>query len=157
VPILHRADLILLGASALHSDGSLYSRSGTALVATLAKEHRIPVVACVETYKFGERVILDGLASNELGDAEALLSIPVNKALGVKKPLGNSLKPLSLMYDLTPPSLITAVCTEVSVTRLGRATLMSRLGLSPRARCRLFWARLAVRHRFGRSAGLSRP
>jgi len=114
-PILLRASLVLLGASALHSDGALYSRAGTAVVATLAKEHRVPVVACVETYKFGERVVLDSMASNELGDAGILLEIPANKALGVKKPLSSHLTPLSLMYDLTPPSLITAVCTEVSV------------------------------------------
>ena len=75
----------------------------------------MPVVACVETYKFGERVVLDSMASNELGDAGILLEIPANKALGVKKPLSSHLTPLSLMYDLTPPSLITAVCTEVSV------------------------------------------
>ena len=82
----------------------------------LAKEHKVPVVACVETYKFGERVVLDGVASNELGNAQIILDIPSNKALGVKKPVANTLTPLSLMYDLTPPSLITAVCTEVSVS-----------------------------------------
>ena len=107
--ILPRCSLVLLGASALHSDGALYSRAGTALVAMLAKEHRVPVVACVETYKFGERVVLDGVASNELGDGQALLE----GSVGSKKP-AEGVIPLSLMYDLTPPSLITAVCTEVS-------------------------------------------
>ncbi len=109
--VLSRASLILLGGSALHSDGALYSRSGTALVAMLAKEHRVPVVACVETYKFGERVVLDGVASNELGDVEGILNVP-GKIKVDENGLG-SLTPLSLMYDLTPPSLITAVCTEV--------------------------------------------
>ncbi len=77
----------------------------------LAKEHRVPVVACVETYKFGERVVLDGVASNELGDVEGILNVP-GKIKVDENGLG-SLTPLSLMYDLTPPSLITAVCTEV--------------------------------------------
>ncbi len=117
--ILPRASLVLLGASALHSDGALYSRSGTALVAMLAKEHRVPVVACVETYKFGERVVLDGVANNELGDPE-MMGVPGHKrklglgmGLGMGKAVMANLTPLSLMYDLTPPSLITAVCTEV--------------------------------------------
>lgn len=114
--ILPQADLVLLGASALHSDGALYSRAGTAVVAMLAKEHRVPVVACVETYKFGERVVLDGVATNELGDVEGLLSLPTNKPFALVKegkPLPSNLTPLHVVYDVTPPSLITAVCTEI--------------------------------------------
>ncbi|ADV23533.1 translation initiation factor eIF-2B subunit delta [Cryptococcus gattii Ru294] len=114
--ILPQADLVLLGASALHSDGALYSRAGTAVVAMLAKEHRVPVVACVETYKFGERVVLDGVATNELGDVEGLLTLPTNKPFALVKegkPLPNNLTPLHVVYDVTPPSLITAVCTEI--------------------------------------------
>lgn len=65
---MNRADLVLLGTAALLSDGSLYSRAGTALVAMLAKESRIPVVACCETYKFGEKVMLDAVTGNELGE-----------------------------------------------------------------------------------------
>ncbi|WVW85315.1 hypothetical protein I302_107353 [Kwoniella bestiolae CBS 10118] len=119
--ILPQADLVLLGGSALHSDGALYSRSGTAIVSMLAKEHRVPVVACVETYKFGEKVVLDGVATNELGSVENLLSIPNNVNFGIKKDdlsttggVGkHNLTPLHLVYDVTPPSLITAVCTEI--------------------------------------------
>ena len=113
--VLPRASLILFGASALHSDGALYSRSGTALVAMLAKEHRVPVVACVETYKFGERVVLDGVASNELGDPEVMMDVPGKKGSGAIKAELKNLTLMSLMYDLTPPDLITAVCTEVRV------------------------------------------
>lgn len=68
------------------------------------------MVACVETYKFGERVVLDGVATNELGDPEAIWSAD-------KGEMANLL-PLGLMYDLTPPSLITAVCTEVGCLTL---------------------------------------
>ncbi|WVN86128.1 uncharacterized protein L203_101289 [Cryptococcus depauperatus CBS 7841] len=114
--ILPRADLVLLGASALHSDGALYSRAGTAVVALLAKEHRVPVVACVETYKFGEKVVLDGVATNELGDIGNLLELPTNEPYSlskVGKQLPINLTPLHVVYDVTPPSLITAVCTEI--------------------------------------------
>ncbi|ODN83710.1 hypothetical protein L202_01804 [Cryptococcus amylolentus CBS 6039] len=113
---LPQADLVLLGASALHSDGALYSRAGTAVVAMLAKEHRVPVVACVETYKFGEKVVLDGVATNELGDVEGLLELPTNKPFALKKngkALPSNLTPLHVVYDVTPPSLVTAVCTEI--------------------------------------------
>lgn len=109
--VLPRASLVLLGASALHSDGALTGRAGTAIVAMQAKELRVPVVACCETYKFGERVVLDAIAGNELGETAPLLSLPHSTHLEIK-PLP-SLTPLHLLYDLTPPSLITAVCTEV--------------------------------------------
>ncbi|RSH85687.1 hypothetical protein EHS25_003828 [Saitozyma podzolica] len=94
--LLPRANLVLLGASALHSDGALYSRAGTALVAMLAKEHRVPVVACVETYKFGERVALDGVATNEIGQGAELLDSPSPVTGGAAK-AGNNLTPLTLM------------------------------------------------------------
>jgi len=104
---------VLFGASSLNSDGALHSRAGTAVVAMLAKEHRVPVVACVETFKLSERVGLDDLASNELGPEDEILNIPNARALQIPKPIPKALTPLNLLYDLTPPSHITAVCTEV--------------------------------------------
>ncbi|RXK42384.1 translation initiation factor eIF-2B subunit delta [Tremella mesenterica] len=114
-PLLPSADLVLLGTSALHADGSLYSRAGTAMIAMLAKEARIPVVACCETYKFGERVVLDGVGSNELGDVSDFFDVKEEEK-ETEKGKGKGMEgviPLSLLYDLTPPSLITAVCTEI--------------------------------------------
>lgn len=122
--VIKRASLVLLGASALHSDGALYSRSGTAMVAMLAKEYRVPVVACVETYKFAERVVLDSVASNELGLPDILLDIPTNQGVAIKQPAPAKLASTSLMYDLTPPDLITAVCTEVSFSHYTNAELI---------------------------------
>ncbi|BEJ08619.1 hypothetical protein CcaverHIS641_0507130 [Cutaneotrichosporon cavernicola] len=110
---ISRASLVLLGGSSLNSDGALHSRAGTAVVAMLAKEYRVPVVACVETFKLSERVALDDLANNELGAAHDLFSIPTAPALQLPEPLPKSLSTLTLLYDLTPPEHITAVCTEV--------------------------------------------
>lgn len=110
---LSRASLVLLGGSSLNSDGALHSRAGTAVIAMLAKEHRIPVVACIEAFKLSERVGLDDLASNEIGHPEELLNIPTARGLELPRPLPKQLTPLHLMYDLTPPDHITAVCTEV--------------------------------------------
>jgi translation initiation factor eIF-2B subunit delta len=113
--LIARSTLVLLGGSALHSDGALYARSGTAVVAMMAKEHRIPVVACVETYKFGERVLLDGIASNELS-GEDLFQLPeAGSGIRIKEDSRNGITALPLLCDLTPPSCITAVCTEVSL------------------------------------------
>jgi translation initiation factor eIF-2B subunit delta len=84
------------------------------MVAMIAKEHRIPVVACVETYKFGERVQLDGLANNELGIGGDVYTLPGGAGKEIKEELRGGITPLCLLYDLTPPECITAVCTEVS-------------------------------------------
>ncbi|KAJ9120505.1 hypothetical protein QFC24_005178 [Naganishia onofrii] len=102
--ILPRTSLVLLGTAALLSDGALYSRAGTAVLAMLAKESKIPVVACCETYKFGDKIVLDAVTGNELGDGSM---ITVSKDA--------NLSPVHLLYDLTPPNLVTAVCTEVGL------------------------------------------
>ncbi|KAJ9115485.1 hypothetical protein QFC22_005243 [Naganishia vaughanmartiniae] len=102
--ILPRTSLVLLGTAALLSDGALYSRAGTAVLAMLAKESKIPVVACCETYKFGDKIVLDAVTGNELGDGSM---IAAGKDV--------NLSPVHLLYDLTPPNLVTAVCTEVGL------------------------------------------
>ena len=60
------ATIVYLGAHALHANGALYSRAGTALVAMMAKHHSVPVLACCETYKFSSGVPFDGFTKNEL-------------------------------------------------------------------------------------------
>jgi translation initiation factor eIF-2B subunit delta len=61
------ANLVLLGTHALHANGALYARAGTAMVAMMAKERSVPVLACCETYKFTNSVPFDGFTKNELG------------------------------------------------------------------------------------------
>jgi translation initiation factor eIF-2B subunit delta len=113
-PLLQRSSIVLLGASALYANGSLHSRAGTAMVAMLAKEYRVPVVVAVETYKFTDGTRLDALGSNEvdlnwmdggngvIADEEGKEKDDVN------------LTKLSLCYDLTAAEYITVLCTEVS-------------------------------------------
>ena len=40
-----------------------------------------PVLVACETYKFAERVQLDSITSNELGDPDALASVPLRPEL----------------------------------------------------------------------------
>jgi translation initiation factor eIF-2B subunit delta len=49
------------------SNGTVYSRVGTACVAMVAHSFHVPVLVCCEAYKFHERVQLDSICSNELG------------------------------------------------------------------------------------------
>jgi translation initiation factor eIF-2B subunit delta len=65
--IMHEVTRVFLGASSVLSNGTVYSRVGTACVAMVAHAFRVPVLVCCEAYKFHERVQLDSLCSNELG------------------------------------------------------------------------------------------
>ena len=64
---------VILGAACIMSNGSVVSRAGTATIALVAGHYKIPVMVCCETYKFSERVQIDSICSNELGDFDALI------------------------------------------------------------------------------------
>jgi translation initiation factor eIF-2B subunit delta len=76
---------VFLGAYTLLVNGHLMSRAGTAMVAMVASAYNVPVIVCCETYKFCERVQIDSICFNELGD-------PDGASLSLSPPLtsGNS-------------------------------------------------------------------
>lgn len=65
--IMHEVTRVFLGAASVLSNGTVYSKVGTACVAMVAHAFRVPVLICCEAYKFHERVQLDSICSNELG------------------------------------------------------------------------------------------
>lgn len=65
--VINEVSTVLVGAHSIHTNGAVYSRAGTALVAMMAKRHSVPVVVCCETYKFSENIQLDSFTKNELG------------------------------------------------------------------------------------------
>ena len=103
---------VFLGAHAMMSNGRLYSRCGTALVAMTAKEANIPVIVCCESVKFSDRVALDSIVINEIAPPDELLS-PDSEASPLSKwrDMPN-LQLLNLMYDLTPAEYMNMVVTE---------------------------------------------
>ena len=58
---------LLLGAHGVLNNTYVMSRIGTAMLASLAKAHNIPVFVCCETYKISERSQADSFVFNELG------------------------------------------------------------------------------------------
>ncbi|KAK7470942.1 hypothetical protein VKT23_002357 [Stygiomarasmius scandens] len=105
--LIKEVSMVLVGAHSLHTNGAVYSRAGTAMVAMLAKEHSVPVMVCCETYKFSENVMLDAFGKNELAPSKF-------SPLEAPKPHSN-LEVLDPLYDSTPPTCITAVVTEVGL------------------------------------------
>ncbi|CCO26507.1 putative translation initiation factor eIF-2B subunit delta AltName: Full=eIF-2B GDP-GTP exchange factor subunit delta [Rhizoctonia solani AG-1 IB] len=118
--VMKDASIVFLGTHALHSNGALYSRAGTALVAMMANQHNVPVLACCETYKFSDSVNLDSFTKNELARTNA------NTSTGNLRDEFN-LQLLNPLYDLTPPAYITAVVTEVGLIPVSSVpTVLSR-------------------------------
>ena len=108
--VLQDVTKVLLGASALMSDGSVFGRVGTASVAMAAHAHNIPVLICGETYKISNRVQLESITSNELGDPNALAKDTLRDWKEKKH-----LKVLNLLYDLTPSAFVSAFVTELGI------------------------------------------
>ncbi|BGP54518.1 hypothetical protein JCM8202v2_002103 [Rhodotorula sphaerocarpa] len=140
--VLPRVSLCLLGTHALLSDGAMFSRAGTALVAMMLRERSVPVVCCCETYKFSERVMLDSIVGNERATPAPLVpsamataptastaaptssasksappptAAPSTTTTGPSAALPPNLSPLSLLYDVSRPEDVTVVITEAGL------------------------------------------
>lgn len=112
--IMHEVTRVFLGASSILSNGTVYSRVGTASVAMVAHAFGIPVLVCCEAYKFHERVQLDSICANELGDPDVISKVPGRADLGHLKNWADNenLQLLNLMYDATPSDYVSMIITD---------------------------------------------
>ncbi|KAL4178950.1 hypothetical protein AMTRI_Chr13g84770 [Amborella trichopoda] len=112
--IMHEVTRVFLGASSVLSNGTVYSRVGTACVAMVAHAFHVPVLICCEAYKFHERVQLDSICSNELGDPDALSKVHGRKDLNHLENWANNekLQLLNLTYDATPSDYVSMIVTD---------------------------------------------
>jgi len=117
--MLQEVNKVFLGAGALLSNGAVLARAGTAMVAMMARAQRKSVLVFAESYKFSERVHLDSVVFNELGDPEELI-LPDSQdgEIASKDPLCDwrdvpSLKLLNLSYDVTHSEFVDMIVTEL--------------------------------------------
>ncbi|KAL5209063.1 hypothetical protein ABZP36_004686 [Zizania latifolia] len=112
--VMHEVTRVFLGASSILSNGTVYSRVGTASVAMVAHAFGIPVLVCCEAYKFHERVQLDSICANELGDPDVILKVPGKTDLSHLKNLSDNenLQLLNLTYDATPSDYVSMIITD---------------------------------------------
>ncbi|EPS73360.1 hypothetical protein M569_01395, partial [Genlisea aurea] len=113
--VIREANKVFLGASSALCNGTVYSSVGSASVAMVAHRFHVPVLVCCESYKFHERVQLDSICSNELGDPNAVVEmIPGRQETGTLKgwEKTQNLQILNLIYDLMPPDFVSAIITE---------------------------------------------
>lgn len=109
---------ILVGASALMSDGSILGPVGTGCVALTAHMHNIPFLVCCETYKISNKLYLESITHNELGNPNALTVERGEEKKGDDSPASSpspTLKRLHLTYDLTPAAFVSGIVTELGI------------------------------------------
>lgn len=122
--VIAEVSMVFLGAHAINSNGSVYSRAGTALVAMLAKEHSVPVLVLSETYKYSNNIQLDSFTKNELAPIPDPRTS--SRRITTRDRLGNetdvddetrnpNLQSINPLYDLTPHTHITVLVTEVGL------------------------------------------
>ena len=88
--LIDKVTKVFIGASSVLSNGAVITKVGTSMMTTIAKRHGKPVVVFTETYKFSDKVHLDPINNNEIGDPAALLSystIRAQKNVRSNKPL----------------------------------------------------------------------
>ncbi|KAI3825612.1 hypothetical protein L1987_07111 [Smallanthus sonchifolius] len=111
--IMHEVTKVFLGAASVFSNGTVYSTVGTASIAMVAHAYHVPVLVCCESYKFHERVQLDSICSNELGDPDVIAKVPGRKNNCLDDWASNdNLQLLNLGYDVTPADYVSMIVTE---------------------------------------------
>ncbi|XP_078429150.1 nagB/RpiA/CoA transferase-like superfamily protein [Wolffia australiana] len=112
--VMHEATRVFLGASSVLSNGTAYSGVGAAAVAMVAHAFRVPVLVCCEAYKFHERVQLDSICFNELGDPEVISKVPGRPEVNHLDRWAEheNLHLLNLTYDTMPSDYISMIITD---------------------------------------------
>jgi translation initiation factor eIF-2B subunit delta len=119
------ATKVFLGAHAMMSNGRLFSRIGTALVAMEANAADKPVIVLCETIKFTERTALDSIVHNEIAPADELV-IPGGDLEDWKDT--KRLQLCNPMFDVTPANYIQMIVTESGAVPPTSVPVLHRLG-----------------------------
>ena len=106
------ATKVFLGAHAMMSNGRLYSRAGSAIVAMMAREADVPVIVCCESVKFTDKVALDSIVTNEVAPPDELMIQGSGSTQLHHWQDTSKLQLLNLMYDLAPAEYISMIITE---------------------------------------------
>ncbi|KAJ3122783.1 hypothetical protein HK098_002474 [Nowakowskiella sp. JEL0407] len=116
--VIKEVTKVILGASAVLSNGTVMSRAGSALIAMSAHNNRKPVIIASETYKFSDSVRLDSFAWNEFGDPDELI---LQKADDSKESVISgwrdieTLNLLNLQYDLMPSQFVSVILCDAGL------------------------------------------
>lgn len=113
--VINQVSKVILPATYILCNGALVSPMGSSILASLAKQFHIPVVAVCETYKFEDRVNLDQISNNQQGDARKFMFNYLKKNQD-PQPLDsaqNQLNIFNLKMDLTPQKYLGMIVCEI--------------------------------------------
>lgn len=102
---LDRADHVLVGADSIAADGTVVNKVGTASLAAVASDRRVPVVCHASTIKLHPETLSGHTIPIEYRDPEEVLADPGAEGLEnvtVENPA----------FDVTPPRHVDAIVTE---------------------------------------------
>jgi ribose 1,5-bisphosphate isomerase len=110
---VRRADVVIVGADTVTSDGTLYNKIGTSLLALAAKEAKVPFIVCAETFKFSKRdkVTIEVRSPAEVADPLRPEDLP---GVDLYNPV----------FDDTDPRLIDRIITENGAITPNMASLV---------------------------------
>ena len=116
---INKIDTVFVGADAITVNGAVVNKIGTAQVALIAHEARTNFVVAAETYKFAPRTILGELIEIEERTGDEVLPAAVARtlpAVTVRNPV----------FDVTPPSYVDLIVTEMGAIPPGLAYMILR-------------------------------
>lgn len=115
--IMDKVTKVMVEADAVMMNGAIQAVCGTAALALTARTHDKPFIVLSQTYKFCNNDLTDSLVVNEMGDSDNVVGCPSRQYCGILSSWREShnLNVVSLVYDVTPESLVTALVTEQSV------------------------------------------
>lgn len=111
---------VLVGAIGVASNGALVNVTGTGMICCVADVFKVPVLVVSESYKFSERVQIDSICYNELGDQDLIVNPQFYEGdTRVETRLANwrhnerNLVLLNINFDVTLTEQISMLITEV--------------------------------------------
>jgi translation initiation factor eIF-2B subunit delta len=94
--VARKVSKVLFGGISMMNNGYLVAKAGTASIACWAKSKMVPVVVCIESFKFSKQAVVHSLISSELRPSKSKSANKVNSK-----------------YDITPSRFIDMVVCEM--------------------------------------------
>ena len=101
---LKKADLMLIGADAVTTEGKIINKIGSELFAEIAEKHNIPVYSCTDSWKFDSETIFGYEEEIESRSPDEIWSRAPKK-----------IKIVNLAFEKVNPNLITGIISELGV------------------------------------------
>lgn len=106
---VEQADLVLFGADAILADGSVVNKAGTRLIALAAREAKVPVYVCAESFKCTDQTAAEVIIEEKSGSEMRPPPIP-------------GIRARNLYFEITPADLISDwISNEPLAQRFGRS------------------------------------